>query len=258
MYRLINFPLSHCVHSAISDVWIIEQFQAHTINDHLANGRPWDLDRTYGGLRVLQPQTGTPGSGWHQGNADAIYRNRRFIREFAPDIIMVLSADHIYKLDYRAVIAAHRDHDAVVTMDLLAPEPPIDLDEPGWPIRTMGSQRTPAHIFGTASVDNSLISAGCVIHGSVERSVLGPGVLVAAGARVSNAVILDNTTISADATVAYAIVDSHVQVGARATIGGEAIDEQGQPLLSLVGYGAQIADRVSIPPGARVPAAKQT
>lgn len=64
VYRLIDFPPGNCAHSRIADVWVIEQFQAHTMNDHLANGRLWDLDRTYGGLRIIQPHTGTPEGGW--------------------------------------------------------------------------------------------------------------------------------------------------------------------------------------------------
>jgi glucose-1-phosphate adenylyltransferase len=97
-YRLIDFPLSNCVHSGISDVWVVEQFQPHSLNDHLANGRPWDLDRTHGGLQILPPHQGDPDAGWHQGNADAILRSRRFIRDFGPDLILVLSADHVYAL----------------------------------------------------------------------------------------------------------------------------------------------------------------
>lgn len=117
VYCLIDFPLSNCVHSAISDVWVIEQFLPYSLNKYLANGRPWDLDRTYGGLQVVQPHEGTEESGFHQGNADAIYRNRRIIRDFDPELIVVLSADHIYKLDYSDVIAQHLDHDdADVTM----------------------------------------------------------------------------------------------------------------------------------------------
>ncbi len=116
VYRLLDFPLSNCVHSGISNVWIIEQFLPQSLNDHLANGRPWDLDRTYGGLRIIQPHIGTREGGWHQGNADAIHRNQRLIRECDPDLLLVLSADHIYKLDYTAVIQAHIEHEADVTM----------------------------------------------------------------------------------------------------------------------------------------------
>jgi glucose-1-phosphate adenylyltransferase len=116
VYRLIDFPLSNCVHSGISDVWVIEQFQPQPINEHLANGRPWDLDRTYGGLRIIQPFTGSEESGWHQGNADAIYRNRKAIADFGADIILVLSADHVYKLDYSEVIDQHMENKADVTL----------------------------------------------------------------------------------------------------------------------------------------------
>lgn len=117
VYRLIDFPLSNCVHSGLSDVWMVQQFEPHALNDHLAGGRPWDLDRTYGGLRVLSPfQGGGEGGGWYGGNADAVYRNRALIREFAPDLVLLLSADHVYTLDYRAVIAAHREKQADVTL----------------------------------------------------------------------------------------------------------------------------------------------
>ncbi|HEV2854544.1 MAG TPA: glucose-1-phosphate adenylyltransferase family protein [Thermoanaerobaculia bacterium] len=119
VYRLIDFPLSNCLHSGISDVWVIEQYEPHSLNEHLANGRPWDLDRTYGGLQVLPPQqTRSRGGegGFAQGNADAIYRHKTLIRELDPDILLVLSADHVYKLDYREVIDRHREHGAAVTL----------------------------------------------------------------------------------------------------------------------------------------------
>ena len=115
-YRLIDFSLSNCVHSRITDVWLVEQYEPHSLNDHLANGRPWDLDRTYGGLQVLPPFTGRGKGGFAQGNADAIYRQRRFIRQFAPDVLLVLSADHVYKLDYGEVVEAHLAGGADVTM----------------------------------------------------------------------------------------------------------------------------------------------
>ncbi len=118
VYRLIDFALSNCMHSGINVVWIIEQYLPHSLNDHLANGRPWDLDRTYGGLKVLPPFEGSEDKdgGFAEGNADAIYRHKDFIREFAPDILLVLSADHIYKLDFGKVIEHHLEHNADVTM----------------------------------------------------------------------------------------------------------------------------------------------
>lgn len=120
VYRLIDFALSNCKHSEISDVWVIEQYQPHSLNDHLANGRPWDLDRTYGGLQVLPPyeerdEDGDEG-GFAQGNADAIYRHKDYIRDFSPDILLVLSADHVYKLDFRDVIEQHEARKSDVTM----------------------------------------------------------------------------------------------------------------------------------------------
>jgi len=120
-YRLIDFALSNCLHSQISDVWVIEQYELHSLNEHLSNGRPWDLDRTYGGLQVLPPNQNRGDeeeteSGFAEGNADAIYRHRSFIRNFNPDILIVLSADHIYKLDFRDVIEKHLEKRADVTM----------------------------------------------------------------------------------------------------------------------------------------------
>jgi glucose-1-phosphate adenylyltransferase len=115
-----RLPLSSCVHSGLADVWVVEQFQPHELNDHLLNGRPWDLDRNTGGLRILPPFTGHAEEdghgGWAEGNADAIYRNRKFLQEFAADLIVVLSADHIYTLDLRDVLDRHQETGASVTM----------------------------------------------------------------------------------------------------------------------------------------------
>jgi glucose-1-phosphate adenylyltransferase len=116
VYRLIDFPLSNCHHSRVSDVWVLQQYEAHSLSAYLANGRPWDLDRTYGGLRVVQPYTGDPESGFYEGNADAIHRNREAIAEFDPDVVLVLSADAVYRLDYGEVIDEHRDRGAELTM----------------------------------------------------------------------------------------------------------------------------------------------
>lgn len=120
-YRLIDFPLSHCLHSGITDVWVIEQYELHTLNEHLSSGRPWDLDKTYGGLKILPPFENDEnkeehGGGFAHGNADAIAKNRKLIKEFDPDILIVLSADHIYKIDFRDVLETHLDKKAAVTM----------------------------------------------------------------------------------------------------------------------------------------------
>ncbi|MDQ3161525.1 MAG: glucose-1-phosphate adenylyltransferase [Actinomycetota bacterium] len=115
-YRLIDFPLSNCVHSGVNDVWVIQQYEPHELTKQLANGRPWDLDRTRGGLRILHPYLGDSESGWYEGNADAIYRNRKVIADEDPDVLLVLSADHVYKLDYADVVADLLESGAAVTM----------------------------------------------------------------------------------------------------------------------------------------------
>ena len=116
VYRLIDFPLSNCAHSGITDVWVLQQYQPHSLSDHIANGRPWDLDRTYGGLRLMQPYLGRDESGWYRGNADAIYRNKTEIEQFDPELLLVLSADHVYALDYGEVIDEHRRRGGAATL----------------------------------------------------------------------------------------------------------------------------------------------
>jgi len=116
MYRLIDFPLSNCLRAGIADVWVIQQFNPGSLSDHLANGRPWDLDRTTGGLLVLHPHQGNERGGWHQGTADALWRNAPMIREFGPEALVVVSADAVYKLDYREVVEGHLASKASVTM----------------------------------------------------------------------------------------------------------------------------------------------
>lgn len=115
-FRLIDIPLSNLHHSGISDVWIMEQYQPKTINDHLRNGRPWDLDRTRGGLLVLPPFSGHKGEGFAEGNADGLYRQAGAVRDFDPDLVLVLSSDHLYRLDYRDVIETHLRSGAALTM----------------------------------------------------------------------------------------------------------------------------------------------
>jgi glucose-1-phosphate adenylyltransferase len=354
VYRLIDFPLSNCVHSGISDVWVLQQYEPHSLSDHLSNGRPWDLDRTYGGFRVLHPYVGERASGWYEGNADALFRNRQTIAELDPDVVVVLSADHAYRLDYAEVVAHHRERGADVTivtarvpleeagrfgtvsldgdgrvvafeykpdepqsdvvttevfvyaadkllaaldelgeerdgpsgltdfgeqllphfvergsaiafslngywrdvgtldsyfdaqLELLGPEPSLRLDDPGWPILTLGAQRPPARIERTATLDASWVSPGCVIRGSVERAVLGPGVVVESGAHVRDAILFHDTVVSADAQVDRAIVDEGVSIGKGVRLGKPGGE------LTLVGRGAAIDAGAEVPAGGRV------
>jgi glucose-1-phosphate adenylyltransferase len=352
VYRLIDFPLSNLVHSGIEDVWVLQQYRLQSLNDQLANGRPWDLDRTFGGLRLLPPQLGAEQDGFHQGNADAIWRNRELIAEYAPEVVLVCSADHVYRLDYGQVLATHRTRDAGVTvvtsevpaeeagrqavvevrddgrltgfhykpeqppttrvatevfafkpdrllavldelaaadeeladfgegllprlvdageavehrlpgywrdvgtvpafwqahMDLLAPEPELDLDDPAWPILTRAPQRLPARVEGSARAEQALLSPGAVVAGQVTRSVLGPGVVVEPGASVEDAVVLEDTVVAAGARVARAVLDRRVRVGRNARVGeADAAAE-----IALVGEAAEIPAGAEVAAGGR-------
>src|SRR4051795_12252251 len=296
VYRLIDFPLSNCQHSDIPDVWVSVQFHPTSLSDHLANGRPWDLDRTTGGLMMLPPFQGTDRGGWVSGTANLLWRQADLIREYGADALVVVSSDAVYKLDYREVVEAHLDAGAEVTMvttevaaddaarygivqvdgervtdyaykpdepatttatnevfvfspgptldrlealaaevgedgledlgshllpaqtadglarahplpgywrdvgtvpaygqahqDFLADEPPIDLDEPHWPVHTRGGRHSAARVLRGAEVDDSLVSGGTRVGGKVRGSVLSPGAVVESGATVVDSVLL--------------------------------------------------------------------
>jgi glucose-1-phosphate adenylyltransferase len=116
VYRLIDFALSNCQHSQIADVWVSVQFHPTSLSEHLSNGRPWDLDRTSGGLMTLPPFLGTDRGGWATGTADSLWRQAELVRDFDPDALVVVSSDAVYKLDYREVVDAHLGSGAEVTM----------------------------------------------------------------------------------------------------------------------------------------------
>ena len=116
-HRLIDFPLSNAHNAGLHDVWVIQQFNPISLSDHLANGRPWDLDRTTGGLLILPPRLGHDGrEGFAGGTADALWRNAPMIREFAPRALVILSADAVYALDYGALVEEHVEAGAEATM----------------------------------------------------------------------------------------------------------------------------------------------
>jgi glucose-1-phosphate adenylyltransferase len=364
VYRLIDFPLSNCHHSGLTDVWILQQYEPHSLSEHLSNGRPWDLDRTHGGLRVLHPYQGDEDSGWYKGNADAIQRNRNPIEEFEPELILVLSADHVYKLDYGAVITRHREHGAELTMvttqvpreqasrfgnvrtddgervvdfaykpeeptsdvvttevflyetsvlldilaelaeeagedeglqdfgdelvprlveqggvfayplegywkdvgtiesywkahmDLLRPRPPIDLDDPSWPILTLSPQRPPAEIAATARVHGALVSSACSVRGEVVRSVLGPGVVIGEGAVVRDSVLMRDALVEGDASVDCAILDAEVTVrkGARVGAARAIAESASEQEIAVAAKCVEIPAGAEIRPGARLEA----
>src|SRR3954447_18126426 len=263
VYRLLDFPLSNCQHAQIADVWVSVQFHPASLSEPLSNGRRWALDRTSGGLMTLPPYQGEERGGWVEGTADSLWRYADLIRSGRHDALVVVSADAVYKLDYREVAEAHLGSGAEVTMvttevapddaarygivqvdgdkvtnyaykpdepatttatnevfvfspgptldrlealaadagedglddlgshllpaqtrdgaarafplegywrdvgtvpaywqahqDFLAAEPPIDLDEPGWPLHTRGGRHSAARIRRGAEVEHSLV-----------------------------------------------------------------------------------------------------
>ena len=319
-YRIIDFTLSNCVNSGLTNVIVLTQYAPLSLNDHIGAGRPWDLDRNTGGIRVFQPfvARGRPRE-WYRGTADAVTANLDAIRQSGADIVLILAGDHIYKMDYGPFIQDHRrkradvtiavkpvpleeahrfgvltldDNDAVTEwqekpknphsdlaslgiyvfstkalekwlgegrndfgrhiipamleagsrvygyrfedywqdvgtvhsyweaqMELLDDHPPLDLYDRDWVVHTRSEERAPARIGPTASVHSSLISHGCQIAGTVEHSVLSPGVRVDPGAIVRDSVIMFDTHIRAGAVVDRAIIDKEVSVGPNAIVG---------------------------------------
>lgn len=329
-YRIIDFALSNCVNSGITDVAVLTQYRPHSLHDHIGVGKPWDLDRQQGGVRLLQPYIGRSESDWYQGTSDAVYQNLSSIMETRCDYILILAGDHIYRMDYGPMIAFHQQHNAAVTlgavvipleegsrfgivetdaesrvvsfeekpqqprgtlgsmgiyvfdretlirvltedahpgetgapptqhdfgrniipnmvtrnervfaypftgywqdvgtiqsyweahMALLNDRPAFDLYDRSWVIHTRSEERPPAHLRSSAKVNYSLISHGCIIQGTVERSVLSPGVVVEEGAVVRDSIILFDCVIGAGSVVDHAILDKEVTVGKGCQIG---------------------------------------
>ncbi len=119
-YRIIDFTLSNCVNSGISDVMILTQYRPHSLNEHIASGRPWDLDRGFtGGVQIYQPYRGRSDTDWYKGTADAIAQNISFVERGSPDLVLVLSGDHIYKMNYGWLLAFHLEKQADCTIATL-------------------------------------------------------------------------------------------------------------------------------------------
>lgn len=115
-YRIIDFPLSNCVNSGIDTVGVLTQYQPLVLNEYIGNGQPWDLDRNFGGVHVLSPYQKKAKSAWYEGTANAIYQNLNFIKMYNPDYVLILSGDHIYKMDYEKMLKAHTEKGADCTI----------------------------------------------------------------------------------------------------------------------------------------------
>lgn len=115
-YRIIDFPLSNCVNSGIDTVGVLTQYQPLVLNEYIGNGQPWGLDRAHGGVHVLPPYETAAGKAWYSGTANAIYQNIGFIDRYDPEYVVILSGDHIYKMDYSKMVAFHEQNGAACTI----------------------------------------------------------------------------------------------------------------------------------------------
>lgn len=115
-YRIIDFPLSNCINSGIDTVGVLTQYQPLVLNEYVGNGQPWDLDRTFGGVHILSPYEAKQDTSWYKGTANAIYQNIRFMKMYDPEYVLILSGDHIYKMDYNKMLSAHKAANADCTI----------------------------------------------------------------------------------------------------------------------------------------------
>ena len=118
-YRIIDFPLSNCVNSGIEAVGVLTQYQPLVLNEYIGNGQPWDLDGMLDGVHCLSPSQQVGGADWYTGTANAIYQNINFIERYDPDYVVILSGDHIYKMDYSKMVAFHKEHQADCTIAVI-------------------------------------------------------------------------------------------------------------------------------------------
>ena len=119
-YRIIDFPLSNCINSGVDTVGVLTQYQPLKLNSYLGNGQPWDLDRSDGGVHILPPymREGEKGT-WYKGTANAIYQNINFLETYDPEYVLILSGDHVYKMDYTQLLRRHKEADAACTIAVL-------------------------------------------------------------------------------------------------------------------------------------------
>lgn len=124
-YRIIDFPLSNCINSGIDTVGVLTQYQPLRLNSHIGIGIPWDLDRNFGGVTILPPYEKSSNSEWYTGTANAIYQNLDYMETFHPDYVLILSGDHIYKMDYEVMLDYHKANKADITIAAM----PVPMEE---------------------------------------------------------------------------------------------------------------------------------
>ena len=359
-YRIIDFPLSNCTNSNIDTVGVLTQYQPLILNDYIGNGQPWDLDRLYGGVHVLPPYQGKNSSDWYKGTANAIYQNLNFIENYNPDHVLILSGDHIYKMDYNEMLEYHIEKDAdctiatltvpmedasrfgimntdknmVITefeekpkqpkndqasmgiylfkkdklreylikdeltegssndfgkniipnmlndgcrmvaypfkgywkdvgtidslwsanMDLIGNDPKFDIYDPAWKIYSRNVGIQPQYVGENAKIENSLISGGTEVEGTVINSVIGSTVKIGKGAVVKDSVIFSNVEIGDNAVINYSIIDENVKIGADAVIGDEKADDA---KIAVIGRGCNILASKRVAGGSNLEAGKE-
>lgn len=172
-YRIIDFTLSNCVNSGIFDVMLLTQYRPHSLIDHIGAGGPWDLNRDFtGGVRIYSPYKARGVSDWYLGTADAVQQNFRFIKNASPDLVLILSGDHIYKMNYDALIAFHLDHTSDVTLATIR----VPIEE--------------AHRFGIVDVGKDY-----QVTSFLEKPDQPPSNLVNMGVYIFNLEILNKTLL---------------------------------------------------------------
>ena len=124
-YRIIDFPLSNCINSGVDTVGVLTQYRPLRLNSHIGIGIPWDLDRNFGGVTVLPPYEKSANSEWYTGTANAIYQNLEYMENYDPDYVLILSGDHIYKMDYETMLDFHKASNADVTIAVM----PVPIEE---------------------------------------------------------------------------------------------------------------------------------
>jgi glucose-1-phosphate adenylyltransferase len=349
-YRIIDFALSNCCHSGVQRVGVLTQHSPASLHDHIGSGRAWDLDGREPGIVILQPYVTREHARWYRGTADALAQNWDAIEDSRADRVLVLSGDHVYKMDYRALVHPHERAKAAVTLavlpvgpertrrfgmattdregrvvrfeekpketdarlasmgiylfetsvlrealrgqavdlaldvlrplvesgervqsclfegywedvgevatyyranlDLLQPEPRLQLNDARWPVLTRDEERPPVLLLPGADVQGSLVANGCRVAGRVRNSVLFPGVVVQPGAEIVDSVVMLDVTVGRGARIQRSILDKFARVGEGAWIGeGERSTD---PALAWLDGLTLVGKDAAIPDGARV------
>jgi len=356
-YRIIDFTLSNCVNSGIDTIGVLTQYQPLELNAYIGSGQPWDLDRLFGGITILPPHIKGSSGEWYKGTANAIYQNIHYMGNYDPDYVLILSGDHVYKMNYKWMLDYHKEKNADCTisvlnvpyeeasrfgimntdedfrifefeekpanpkstlasmgvyifkweklkeyltsdekdensdndfgkniipgmlkagerlyayefkgywkdvgtieslweanMDLLEPDIPIYLDDPLWRMYARNSVMPPQFVGDDAHIANSYVTEGCSIEGTVDKSILFPGVTVMKGAVINHSIVMSNAVVREGAMVEYAIISPEADIGKGAKIGvsDDKNDAVRRKNITVVGKGFSIGENVEIEVG---------